>query len=187
MNTKHIVLVAMLSTVLSACSSVNEEVSERSDLPTWILSPSIDDGIAATDCVIYSGNLSVDRKMATANSRVTLAQQITLNVDSLDKAYLNRVNASQDATTGATFSSAAKLLTRQTLNGSRVIKADLVEIKDVEHFCVLTALSPKLTNDLYNDIVKNSKRELSDNDDKFLRQEFKAFKANRALELELAK
>jgi hypothetical protein len=187
MNKKKLILSVLLSSALAACSSVNEEVSERSDIPTWILTPSVEGGIAATDCVIYSGNLSIDRKMATANSRVTLSQQISLNVDSLDKVYLNRIDATQDITTGATFSSVSKQLTKQTLSGSRVVKADIVEIQDVEHFCVLTAITPKLTDELFNNIVKNSKRQLSDNEDKFLRQEFKAFKANESLERELAK
>lgn len=187
MNHKHIILGVVLSSLLGACSSVNEEVSERSNLPTWILNPSIEDGLAATDCVIYSGNLSVDRKMATANSRVTLAQQIALNVDSLDRTYLNRVDATQDSTTGATFSSVSKQITRQTLYGSRVVKADIVEIKDVEHFCVLTNITPKLTDELFSNIVKSSKRRLSDDDDKFLRQEFKSFKAQQSLEYELSK
>lgn len=187
MNIKQIILSVLLSLLFAACSSVNEEVSKRSDIPVWILNPTLENGIAATDCVIYSGNLSVDRKMATANSRVTLAQQISLRLDSLDKSYMNRIDATQDSTTGATFSSVSKQLTRQTLLGSRVVKADIVEIRDVDHFCVLTAITPRLTDDLFSNIVKNSKRLLSDDNAKILRQEFKAAKANKNLEMELAK
>jgi hypothetical protein len=187
MNNKQIILSVFLSSLLAACSSVDEEVSERSDIPVWILSPTVENGIAATDCVIYSGNMSVDRKMATANSRVTLAQQISLKIDILEKSYLNRIDATQDSTTSGSFSSVSKQLTQQTLSGSRVVKADIVEIKDVDHFCVLTAITPKLTDDLFSNIVKNSKRELSDDNAKILRQEFKAAMANKSLEFELGK
>ena len=37
------------------------------------MSPSIEGGIAATDCVTSSGNFSIDRNQATANARAALS------------------------------------------------------------------------------------------------------------------
>lgn len=185
MNTKHLILCTTLTLAITSCSSIDEEISERSDIPLWVLSPHVDGGLAATDCVVFSGNLSVDRKMATANSRIILAQQISLNIDNLDKTYQNRIDASKDFTVGGTFSSVSKQLTRLTLNGSLVSKADMVEIKDVEHFCVQTSVTPEKTDELIDNLLKQTSRPLSGEEDKFLRQEFKAFKANEQLEREL--
>jgi hypothetical protein len=184
MKTKQIILSVMLSTILFSCSSLDEQVSERSNLPTWILNPTIEGAIAAVDCVIYSGNLSVDRKMATANSRVTLAQMLSLNIDILDNTLLDRTD---NSTTESTFRTVSKQLTQRTLRGTTVAKADFVEIKDVEHFCVLSTINPKATNKLFNEIIKSSKRQLTAENEKLLRQEFKAFKANKSLEEELTK
>jgi hypothetical protein len=187
MNTKITYIGFAFVACLSACSSLNEEVSERSGLPAWTLNPTVEGGIAATDCVVYSGNLSVDRKMATANSRTTLAQQISLKIDVLDRSYLSGTNADKESMNGTTFSSVSKQLTQQMLSGSRVIKADIVEIRGVDHFCVLTAITPKVTDALFRDIVKGSKRELSATEEKLLRQELMAYKAERSLEVELEK
>lgn len=185
MKSKNVIISLLIASTLIACSSVNEEVSERSGIPAWTLNPTVEGGIAATDCVVFSGNLSVDRKMATANSRTTLAQQISLNIDALDKTYLNRTDVVEGSTIGNTFSSVSKQLTQQTLSGSRVIKADLVEIEDIEYFCIMTAIAPALTDALFSNIVKGSKRQLSVGDETFLRQEFKALKAEESLIEEL--
>jgi hypothetical protein len=123
--------------------------------------------------------------MATANSRLSLAQQIEVRIEGLDKTFANRSDSNENVTTGSTFSSVSKQLTKQSLSGSRTIKSDIVEIAGQQHYCVLTTLNPSLTKKLFDSIVKDSKRSVNSQDEKFLYQEFKAHKAEQSLEKEI--
>ena len=171
--------------LLGACESLPDVNETMSDIPQWILNPEVEDAIAASDCVTYSGNISLDQRMATANARLTLAQQIETRVESLDKTYASRTDADGDTATGNTFSSVSKQITQQTLNGSRVVKSDIVKITGKEHYCVMVALSPTVTKDLFSALIKNSKRPVTAQDEKFLYQEFKAYKAEQDLSKEI--
>ncbi len=189
MKTQKIILTALFATVISACNSTEkaQTPSPSSNIPSWVLNPVVEDGIAATDCVKYSGHMSIDKKMATANSRLALAQQIDVRVEGLEKTYSNRVDANDDTTVGSSFSSVSKQLTKQKLNGSRIIKSDIVKILGKEHFCVLTTLSPTATSELFEAIIKQSQRSINPKDEKFLYQEFKAQKAEKNLDKAIEK
>jgi hypothetical protein len=187
MKKNKIILTAVIAGLLSACGSTEkaEEPSLSANIPSWVLNPVVEDGIAATDCVKFSGNMSVDKKMATANSRLALAQQIGIRVEGLDKTYSSRVDSNDDTTVGTNFSSVSKQLTKQKLTGSRVIKSDIIKIAGKEQFCVLTTLSPTATKELFDDIIKQSQRSVNPQDEKFLYQEFKAHKAEQNLDKEI--
>ncbi|BBN81905.1 hypothetical protein PA25_18900 [Pseudoalteromonas sp. A25] len=189
MKIKPLITTLVLAGMLSACSSTEEGdmSSPRVNIPDWVLNPVIEDGIAAADCIKYSGNISVDQKMAVANARLALAQQIEVRIEGLDKTFANRADANDEMTVGSTFSSVSKQLTRQTLNGSRVVKADVVDIAGKDYFCALTTLSPELTKTLFKDLIKEAKPKIDPKDEQFLYQEFKAFKAEKDLEKEIAK
>lgn len=185
---KLLVSASVMAFLCSCGSTQNTQVSEPSvNLPEWVLNPVLEDGLAAVDCVKYSGNLSVDQKMATANSRLALAQQIETRVEGLDKTYLNRVDSNEDVTTGTNFSSVSKQITNQKLTGSRVIKTGIFEIAKKQHFCVMTSISPAVTNDLFSEIIAASKKQINPQDEKFLYQEFKAQKAEVDLDKEISR
>ncbi len=175
--------------VIGGCNTVADKSSNTnvSNLPNWVLNPHVTDGIAATDCVKFSGNLSVDKKLATANSRLALAQQIETRVEGLEKTYSERIDSNDDTTVGTTFSSVSKQLTKQKLQGSRLIKSDIINISGKDHFCVMTALEPNQTKSLFDDILKQSKRLVNPADENFLYQEFKADKAEKNLDEEIKK
>ncbi len=192
MKTQKLIIVAAMTTLLAACGSTDNKAASElktnsltASIPQWVLNPIVEDGIAATDCVKFSGNLSVDQKMATANGRLALAQQLETRIEGLDKTYSNRTDSNDDITVGATFSSVSKQLTKKTLIGSRAIKSDIVDIAGKQHFCVLTTLSPSSTKHLFDAIVKESGRSINPKDEKFLYQEFKAHKAEQSLEKEI--
>jgi hypothetical protein len=192
MKTQKLIIVAAMTTILAACGSTEKDTAAEpktnsltAGIPQWVLNPVVEDGIAATDCVKFSGNLSVDQKMATANGRLALAQQLESRIEGLDKTYSNRTDSNEDLTVGSTFSSVSKQITKKTLVGSRAIKSDIVEIAGKQHFCVLTTLSPSATKELFDSIVKESGRSVNPQAEKFLYQEFKAHKAEQSLEKEI--
>jgi len=187
MKVKPLIASVFVAGMLSACSSTSDSTasSSRVNVPDWVLNPVVENGIAAADCIKYSGNISIDQKMAVANARLALAQQIETRIEGLDKTFANRVDANDKTTVGSTFSSVSKQLTKQTLRGSRVVKADIVDIAGKDYFCALTTLSPELTKTLFQDLVKETKQKIDPQDEQFLYQEFKAFKAEQDLEKEI--
>jgi hypothetical protein len=189
MKVKPLIASVLMAGMLSACSSTSDSTasSSRVNVPDWVLNPVVENGIAAADCIKYSGNISIDQKMAVANARLALAQQIETRIEGLDKTFANRVDANDQTTVGSTFSSVSKQLTKQTLRGSRVVKADIVDIGGKDYFCALTTLSPELTKTLFQDLVKETKLKIDPKDEQFLYQEFKAFKAEQDLEKEIAR
>jgi hypothetical protein len=189
MKVKPLIASLFIAGMLSACSSTSDSTasSSRVNVPDWVLNPVVENGIAAADCIKYSGNISIDQKMAVANARLALAQQIETRIEGLDKTFANRVDANDKTTVGSTFSSVSKQLTKQTLRGSRVVKADIVDIGGKDYFCALTTLSPELTKTLFQDLVKETKLKIDPKDEQFLYQEFKAFKAEQDLEKEIAR
>ncbi|MEQ3513780.1 LPP20 family lipoprotein [Pseudoalteromonas sp. BZB3] len=189
MKVKPLIASVFMAGMLSACSSTSDSTasSSRVNVPDWVLNPVVENGIAAADCIKYSGNISIDQKMAVANARLALAQQIETRIEGLDKTFANRVDANDKTTVGSTFSSVSKQLTKQTLRGSRVVKADIVDIAGKDYFCALTTLSPELTKTLFQDLVQETKLKIDPQDEQFLYQEFKAFKAEQDLEKEIAR
>ena len=192
MKTQKLIIAAAMTSLLAACGSTEkpqetkpETNSLTANIPSWVLNPVVEDGIAASDCVKFSGNLSVDQKMASANGRLALAQQIEVRVEGLDKTYARRTDTNDETSVGTNFSSVSKQLTQQKLNGSRVIKSDIVNITGKDHFCVLTTLSPNATKELFDAIVNQSKRSVDAQDEKFLYEEFKAHKAEQDLDKEI--
>ena len=89
---KGIVFYPVASLFLFACSSNDVQETSIGDIPEWVMSPSIENGIAVSDCTIYSGNLSIDRKQAIANARVLLAAEIESKVESLRMMRLFYIN-----------------------------------------------------------------------------------------------
>lgn len=176
----------LLSTVLlAACSSPPKK--PESELPQWVMNPTIEDGIAATDCVIWSGNFSTDKAQATALSRTSLAQQIETRVKALDKTYQEKIEVSSGVQTGSTFSSVSKQLTNQALQGSRVIKVDFAEFDGKKQLCAMVALGASSTKELFDELLNKAGKKVQPDQEQVLYQEFKAHKAQQELEAELNK
>jgi hypothetical protein len=191
MKFTKVIITAAVASLLSACGST--PIAEKpapavnSGIPQWVLSPVVEDGIAAADCVRSSGNFSVDQKLAASNTRVALAQQMSAKVSALEKNYQERIDSNEETTTGSTFTSVAKVLTDQTLTGSRMVKSDMVNIEGNTHYCTLMTLSPTATKELFDALITQSKRRVNPQDEKFLYQEFKAAKAHDELDKTIQK
>lgn len=187
-NAKNLklMMVIVLGILLSACSSNPTTAKVNKSLPDWVLNPLIENGLASTSCVPSTGYMNIDKQKAIVEGRADIAQQLSVNVRAMDKTYNSRTDTASGSAIGGSFESVSKQLAQQHLQGSRAIKVQYVDIADVNNLCVLVALSPNITQDLYQAIVKNSGRLLSTKDDDVLYQEFKAYKAQQELAREMS-
>jgi hypothetical protein len=185
MKTRILISSVLVASALSACSSSDKgyESSELAEnIPDWVLNPTIENGLAASDCTKFSGNMSVDSKVAVANARLALAQQISVQVQGLDKTYARRTDTNEETSVGSNFSSVSKQITQQNLSGALVKKVDIVNILNAEHLCAQVTLAPSETEALFEKLVVGSQQTINAKDKTFLYEEFKAFKAEQDLD-----
>jgi hypothetical protein len=184
---KKQLIVGLSAALLAAgCASTDKEKQDIAGVPNWVTSPSYKDGIAATECVPKSANFSLDRKEAVANARQALAQQIDLKVKAMDKTYQRRTRGEEKTATGSTFESVSRQVTETNLNGSRVVKTGYVDLGGQKNMCVMVAFGDSEMQKIFDDLVEASGKELNAQDEDVLYQEFKAHKAQQALDKELA-
>lgn len=174
--------------LLSACSS-SEPTQETvvGDIPSWVLNPQVEDGIAVSECVLWSGNISLDKHQAIANARASLAQRIQTHISIMDKAYRDKIEAVSGSESGSTFSSVSKQVTQQTLVGTSPLKTDIVNIEERKNLCVLVGIGQESTKVLFDDLVKAAERPMNDDQKDILYQEFKAQRADLNLDKGLDK
>jgi len=173
--------------LLGACSSSPTEETSVGSIPSWILNPQIEDGIAVSECVIWSGNMSIDKQQAVANARTSLAQRIETRVSALDKSYREKIEtAAGGVQSGSTFTSVSKQVTQQTLVGTTPVKADIVNIAGNDNLCVLVAIGQQATKNVFDELVKTAKRPMSAAQEDVLYQEFKAQRASEELNREIS-
>lgn len=125
------------------------------DYPAWVMSPEYPGGIAAAECVTYSGSLSIDRQQAVADARVALAQQIEVRVKSVDKLYTERTTSGKSVQTKTNFQRASEQLTDRVLANSKVIKTEIIKnLIDTDKVCVMVALPSEATKEYFKEMVK---------------------------------
>ncbi|HTO19864.1 MAG TPA: hypothetical protein VL129_12045 [Pseudomonas sp.] len=172
-------LTALTAAVLTGCGS--KPAAPTSSLPDWVMSPVVEGGIAATDCVSSSGNFSIDRSQATANARAALTKEINLKVAAMDKTYGSRTDAAGKTQVGSSFESVSRQVAQQQISGSKAVKVDFVDMDGQRQLCVMVAIQPEATKALYDSIIQQSQRKLSAQDEDILYQEFRASKAQNEL------
>ena len=172
---------------LAGCSGTPEEETSVGAIPSWILNPQVEDGIAVSECVLFSGNMSIDRQQAVANARTSLAQRIATRVSAMDKSYRDKVEVASGVESGSTFSSVSKQVTQQTLTGTNPMKTDIVKIAEKDNLCVLVVVGQESTKDIFENLLNKAKRPMSAQQKDVLYAEFKAHRAEEQLDAELEK
>ena len=172
----------------AGCASTGEKEEDKgmAGVPEWVSNPTYKDGIAATECVPKSSNFSLDRKEALANARQALAQQIDLKVKAMDKTYQRRTRGDEETSTGSTFESVSRQVTETKLDGSRAVKTGYVDLGGTKSMCVMAAFGDSKMKEIFNEIVEESDREITAQDEDVLYQEFKAEQAQEQMDEELA-
>ena len=157
-------------------------VPSEINLPGWVLQPEVEEGIAAAQCVQFSGNISLDQQEITAKGRAALAQQVNLRAQVMDQVFQDRIETDEKSTSGSVFQNVSRQVTDQLLIGSKLIRTDFGDINDAPYICGLVAISPSETERLFESIVSSEDAPTTNVQDKdILYQEFKAYKAQQDL------
>jgi len=179
--------VAVAVGLMAGCASQPaEEKSSTSGLPAWVLNPSqlVGEGaLAATECVPANANMSILKAKSTALARASLAQQIQVSVQAMDKTYQDLTENGDESGSGSTFSSVSKQVTDQMLNGAIPERVDYIQGPDnASLFCTMVVLAPEKNRKIFEQIIEKSNRQMSPNNEALLYQEFRAKRAAEELD-----
>ena len=188
--TKNIIVLFLALFIFISCGKspepeVNKSGTGLEEFPDWVIDPKVEGGIAASECIPFSGNISIDKAQISAQGRATLAKQIEVRVSTLDKTYIDRTDAAGKTVAGSSFSSVSKQVADSYLNGTKITKLSRILINGEQNLCGMITLQPKAADDIFNEILKASNRTVSPADEDILYQEFKAHRAQEDLDAEL--
>lgn len=192
MNTKKSwLLVALLGLALAGCASPDKDkpvalactFPDAPDrlAPGWICDEPVP-GIEVYAVGIHektAAGLQFQKDQATAAARVNLAQQMKTHVTNMVKQYAETTGAASTETVDKVNTSVSKLITNETLEGSKLFKT---ATSPNGTMYALVGFDPKLAQKKTEDALKTSM-----NNEKALWQQFKAQKGQDELAADIAK
>jgi hypothetical protein len=189
MRITPVIATLIAAALLAAACSPSTRIAKENvvGIPEWVVHPEVKDAIAATECVLWSGDISVDTKQAVANARATIAQQIQVRVRAMDKTYISKTGARGIPTTGGVFESVSRQVTERTLTGTTQEKMGIIPIEGKKHLCSMVVYGSPQTQQLFDRLIEESRVELSQADRAILWDEFRAQKAHEELAQEFNK
>jgi hypothetical protein len=190
---RNAVVLSALALALTACSFGAKDGGKRaaadcvfpdspSDAaPAWVCDGPVE-GVAVS--AVGAANKSAAgasfmKDQAAADARVKLAQQMKVHVNNMIKQYVETTGAASSETVDKVNTSVSKLITSETLSGSRVFRSTVSPKGDMY---VLVGLDPKVAKEAAEKVLKTSM-----NNERALWQQFKASKSQDELAAEIAK
>lgn len=119
------------------------------------------------------------KDQAVASARVNLAQQMKVHVANMIKQYAETTGAGASETVDKVNTSVSKLITKETVSGSRLFKQTTNEKGSIY---VLVGIDPTQADKAVKEVVKTSM-----NNERALWQQFKAAKSQDELAADIAK
>ena len=175
-------IIAISLATLTACASNQDKLQGNINLPGWVLMPSVENGLAESACVPWSGHITIDREQATAMARNTLVRQIEVKSASMTKTHASKTDTTGGTNISASFETNARQIAEATLKGSKAIKGDLFTIDNKQQFCVMVTLDPQQTRQVFDKLVDSSGAQLKTDDEQVLYEQFRAMKGQQELE-----
>ena len=149
--------------------------------PDWICTEQAE-GITVGAVGIYektAAGVQFQKDQAVAAGRVNLAQNMKVHVQNMIKQYVETTGAGASETVDKVNTSVSKLITKETISGSRMFK-QTTNAKGTMY--VLVGIDPTQADKAVKDVVKTSM-----NNERALWQQFKAAKSQDELAAEIAK
>lgn len=149
--------------------------------PGWVCDEPVE-GVDVYAVGVYektAAGLQFQKDQATASARVNLAQQMKVHVANMVKQYVETTGAGSSETVDKVNTSVSKLITKETLEGSKLFKT-VVSPKGTMY--ALVGFDTKLAQKKTEDVLKTSMK-----NEKALWQQFKAAKGQDELAADIAK
>ena len=191
MNKLGLVGVAVAMAFMAGCASKKQVAaapaecvfpdSPKDPAPLWVCDTPVE-GVAVAAVGSHEKSAAGPQFMkdqATASARVVLAQQMKVRVTNMVKQYVETTGAASSETVDKVNTSVSKLITAETISGSRAFRST-VSPKGTMY--VLVGLDPKLAEDQTKNVLKTSMR-----NERALWQQFKAKQGQDELAAEIAK
>lgn len=187
------VMVASLGLVIGGCSSKPEQpqvltpVAEctfpgtTAAAPLWICDAPVEgyDVTAVGAKEKTAAGVQFQKDQAAASARVALASRMKVQVQNMIKQYAETTGAGDSETVDQVGTSVSKLITNETLVGTKIIRSSFAPNGTAY---VLVALAPAEVQQIAEQSLKTSM-----NNEKALWQKFQAGKAQDELAAEIAK
>lgn len=187
------VMVASLGLVIGGCSSKPEQpqvltpVAEcaypgtTAAAPLWICDAPVEgyDITAVGAKEKTAAGVQFQKDQAAASARVALASRMKIQVQNMIKQYAETTGAGDSETVDQVSTSVSKLITNETLVGTKIIRSSFAPNGTAY---VLVALAPAEVQQIAEQSLKTSM-----NNEKALWQKFQAGKAQDELAAEIAK
>ena len=151
------------------------------EAPLWVCDLPVE-GVAVSAVGAYektAAGVGFQKDQALADGRVKLAQQVRVRVSNMIKQYAETTGAGSTETVDKVNSSVSKLITAETLTGSRAYRSTSSSNSTMY---VLVGLDPSATQQAAERALKTSMK-----NDGALWQQFKSQKAQEELAAEIAK
>ncbi|MFP5441567.1 MAG: LPP20 family lipoprotein [Gammaproteobacteria bacterium] len=188
------VMIASLGLVIGGCSSKQEQpqvltpVAEctypgttNAAAPLWVCDAPVEgyDVTAVGAKEKTAAGVQFQKDQAAASARVALANRMKVQVQNMIKQYAETTGTGDSETVDQVATSVSKLITNETLVGSKIIRSATAPNGTAY---VLVALAPAEVQQIAEQSVKTSM-----NNEKALWQKFQAGKAQDELAAEIAK
>jgi len=182
MNLSSPALLACMTISLIGCINHPGKTTSNIKLPNWVVAPAVENGLADSACVPWSGHMTIDRDQATAEARNSLVRQIEVKAANMTKTFAHKTDTVAGSNVGANFETSARQIAEATLQGSKTVMTDLFEVDGKQTLCVMVTIEPEKTREVFAGIVKASGAKLASQDENVMYEEFKAYKAQQELE-----
>jgi hypothetical protein len=147
----------MNQSLLFACALMTSmgAMADTKLWPDWVMDPQSVAALAASDCIPYSGSLSIDRQQVAANARLALAQQIGVRIEAMDKTYLSRVSDGKAPKLNSSFESSSQQTVDTALKGSRLQRVEIWKNTDGSFLCGLIVLEPDTDKKIVQSVIQS--------------------------------
>ena len=177
---KKILLTALSVAILAGCASADKKVAEDMEgmkYPAWVLNPQVEGGIAVAECVLASGNFSIDKQQAVANATASLAQRLDVKVKAMTESLSKKTTANVGVNSSSEFTAKARTITERTMVGVTPQKFDFAEFDNQRHFCALVSIDKASTDRLFNQLLDNWSRPVTPDNKQQVYRDFLLAKA----------
>lgn len=143
-------------------------------LPDWYLNPNPQaGGFAAAECVDDNASLSMLRSKATALARAEIAAQMDVGVSRVEENLRSMQETDGMSAVSETFTQDARQAVSRELRSTQLKKVDyFTDSRGKRLLCVFVEVDPQVARVIYDQILAETRRNLSPQSDTLLYREF---------------